>query len=75
MNYQSVIKRARKLVDGFRKCGIELIVFFDANICTNKLDTWLSRRAERVNKVYAIHNKIKCDGSINGFRDFWFAVQ
>eukprot|EP01084_Bolivina_argentea_P292408 502682_1 len=74
MDFGFMRRRAQRMVNKFRMCGLKLIVFIDANITNNKLDTWLSRRAERVEQMYAINHKIKTNkGNIQGFTNMWFA--
>ena len=76
MDFGYVRKRAKNLVHKFKMCGFKLIVFIDANISNNKLDTWLSRRAQRVDSLYAINHRIKSNkGNISGFNHIWFAVK
>eukprot|EP01083_Nonionella_stella_P126763 383843_1 len=74
MDFNYIRKRTKNLVNRCRSCGFELIVFVDANITNNKLDTWLSRRAQRVEKLYAMNHKMKSNkGNIQGFNNTWFA--
>ena len=74
MDFHSIRTKAKVMVDRFRMCGLDLIVFIDANVTNNKLDTWLSRRAQRVEKLYSINYRIKSTkGGIDGYEYIWYA--
>ncbi|ETO34551.1 hypothetical protein RFI_02542 [Reticulomyxa filosa] len=43
---------------------MEVIVMIDGNVTTDKLNTWLSRRAERMDALRELNERLKRNGSI-----------
>ena len=75
MDYGYFVNHARQMVTRLLRCGIKLIVFIDANITKDKIETWMSRRCERIEMLFSINNALK-KGKGRIFKDYnlWFAV-
>eukprot|EP01084_Bolivina_argentea_P159553 277867_1 len=59
MDYNQVKQTCQRMVDQFKRFGFKLIVFIDANICYNKIETWLQRRASRSTLIFQLNNFLK----------------
>ena len=59
MNYNDLERRCQRMVAQFAALGLKLVVFMDANIARNKLETWLRRRASRCDSVFGLNAALR----------------
>eukprot|EP01083_Nonionella_stella_P178027 627705_1 len=59
MDYNDLRQTCQQMVDHLKQFGFKLVVFMDANICFNKLDTWLNRRASRSHLIFEFNDHLR----------------